>query len=110
MPEEEQNKSALEKLQEKLLSMWKQSGKASIITGRHTEFVVEPKVIMGTKLHPDILKVIVLNYLYNTSKQDSGTGNIEASPERLVIKGADGKKLIVVRDKQIIQQYIASRA
>ena len=110
MPEEEQNKSALEKLQEKLLSMWKQSGQASIVSGRHTEFIIEPKVFMGSKLHPDILKALVLAYISNTSRQDSGTGNIEATPEKLVIKGEDGKKLIVVRDKQIIQQYIASRA
>jgi len=110
MPEDKE-KSALEKLEAKLIKMWKQSGQASVISGRHTEFVVEPKVFMGDKLHPDILKFLVQGYLANTSTQDSGAGNdIEISPEKLVIKGPDGKKMIVVRDKEIIRQYIASQS
>jgi len=103
-------KSALEQLEELLKNYWKQSGNASIIAAKHTEFVVEPKIFVGDKLNPDILKMLVVNYLVQTSKQDSGTGNVDISPDKLVIKTANGKPAIVVRDKKLIQQYLAARA
>ena len=104
MPEE---KSALEKMEELLKDFWRRSGKASVIAARHTEFVVEPKVFIGDKLNPEVLELLVLNYLANSSSQDSGTGNIEVTPEKLVIKTPNGKPMVVVRDKNIIRQYIA---
>ena len=106
MPEE---KSALERLKEKLKNFWKKNGDSHIIAAKHTEFVVEPKVFMGDKLNPEILKVLVINYLAQTSKQDSGTGNIDVTPDKLVIKSPKGKPLVVVRDKKVIQQYLAQR-
>ena len=62
------------------------------------------------KLNPEILKLLVVNYLAQTSKQDSGTGNIDVTPDKLVIKSPKGKPLIVVRDKKVIQQYLAQQA
>jgi hypothetical protein len=103
-------KSALEKLIEKLKDFWRENGNPSIIAAKHTEFVVEPKVFMGDKLNPEILKLLVVNYLAHTSKQDSGTGNIDVKPDKLIIKSPKGKPLVVVRDKKIIEQYIAQRA
>lgn len=107
MPEE---KSALEKLEELLKDIWRQSGSASVIAAKHTEFVVEPKIFLGDKLNPEILKLLVLNYLGQTSKQDSGIGNVEVTPEKLIIKTPKGKPLVMVRDKKIIQQYLSARA
>ena len=108
MPED---KSALEKLEAMLKALWKKSGQASVIAARHTEFVVEPKVFLGDKLNPEILKVLVMHYLANTSKQDSGAGrNIEATPEKLVIKSSKGKPLVIVRDKKIIKQFLSQSA
>ena len=43
----EDNRSALEKLESKLKDLWRKSGKASIIAARHSEFVIEPKVLIG---------------------------------------------------------------
>jgi hypothetical protein len=106
MPE----KSALEQLEELLKSYWKQSGNASIIAAKHTEFVVEPKVFLGDKLNPDILKMLVVNYLVQTSRQDSGTGNVDVTPDKLVIKTPKGKPVVVVRDQKLIQQYLAARS
>ena len=106
MPE----KSALEQLEELLKNYWKQSGNASIIAAKHTEFVVEPKIFVGDKLNPDILKMLVVNYLVQTSRQDSGTGNVDVTPDKLVIKTPKGKPVVVVRDKKLIQQYLATRA
>jgi len=107
MPEE---KSALEKLEEAIKNYWRKSGKASVIAARHTEFVVEPKVFMGNKLHPEILKLIVKSYLASSSKQDSGTGNtIDVTPEKLEIKTSKGKPLVVVRDKKIINEYLTQQ-
>lgn len=106
MPEE---KSALEKLEELLKEIWKQSGSASIIAAKHTEFVVEPKIFLGDKLNPEILKLLVVNYLAQSAQQDSGVGNVEVTPEKLVIKSPKGKPLVVVSDKKIIQQYLVSK-
>lgn len=106
MPEE---KSTLAKLEEALKTFWRKKGGASVIAARHTEFVVEPKVFMGNKLHPEILKLLVLSYLANSSKQDSGAGNIEVTPEKLVIKSPKGKPVVVVRDKQIINEYMSQQ-
>ncbi|OGB90047.1 hypothetical protein A2625_01775 [candidate division WOR-1 bacterium RIFCSPHIGHO2_01_FULL_53_15] len=103
------NKSALEKLEELIKNMWRNSGSASVIAAKHTEFIVEPKIFLGDKLNPDILKLLVLNYLAQTSRQDSGVGNIEATPEKLVIKSPKGKPLVIVRDRNIIQQYLAAK-
>jgi hypothetical protein len=106
----EDNRSAMEKLEEKLKELWRKSGQASIIAARHTEFVVEPKVFIGNKIHPDVLKIITLAYLSNTAAQDSGVGNVDATPDKLVINDDEGKPMVVVRDKRIIRQYIAQRA
>jgi hypothetical protein len=103
-------KSALEKLEAKLKDMWREKGDPHVIAAKHTEFVVEPKVFMGNKLNPDILKLLVLNYISQTSSQDSGMGNIDITPEKLTIKSPKGKPLVVVRDKNIIQEYISRQA
>ena len=103
-------KSALERLEEELKDIWRKSGSASVIAAKHTEFVVEPKVFMGDKLNPEILKLLVMNYLDQSSSQDSGTGNIDVTPDKLVIKSPKGKPVVVVRDKKIIQQYISRQA
>ncbi|MFA6548763.1 MAG: hypothetical protein WCT39_02360 [Candidatus Margulisiibacteriota bacterium] len=109
--EENVQKSALEKLEDLLKEQWRKSGKASIIAARHSEFVVEPKVFIGNKLHPDILKMLTLNYLATAAVQDSGIGgNVEVTPDTMVIKNNAGKPLVAVRDKKIIQEYLASRA
>jgi hypothetical protein len=105
----EEEKSALEKLEEVLNDLWKQSGNASIIAAKHTEFMVEPKIFLGDKLNPEILKLLVINYLAQSAKQDSGVGNVEVTPEKMTIKSPKGKPLVVVRDKMLIQQYIAAR-
>ena len=106
----EKEKSALERLEDKLKDLWRKSGKPHIIAARHTEFVVEPKVFLGDKLNPEILELLALNYLTQTSRQDSGTGNIEVTPEKLVIKTPKGKPVVVVRNQKIIEQYLAQRA
>lgn len=105
-----EKKERSENLEELLKNFWRKSGKASIIAAKHSEFVVEPKVFIGDKLNPEILKLLVINYLAQSTKQDSGIGaNIEATPEKLVIKSPKGKPLVVVRDQKIIQQYLVSK-
>lgn len=103
-------KSALEKFEEMLKDFWRKNGNPHIVAAKHTEFMVEPKIFMGDKLNPEILKLLVVNYLAQTSKQDSGAGNIDITPEKLVIKSPKGKPLVVVRDKKIIQQYLSQQA
>jgi hypothetical protein len=100
-------KSELEKLEDVLRDFWKKNGNPHLIAARHTEFMVEPKIFLGDKLNPEVLKLLVLNYINSTSNQDSGTGNIDVSPDKLVIKTSKGKPLLVVRDKKIIRQYLA---
>ncbi|MFA6431774.1 MAG: hypothetical protein WCV91_05295 [Candidatus Margulisiibacteriota bacterium] len=107
MPNE---KSALEKLEEYIKELWRKSGNASVIAAKHSEFVVEPKVFIGDKLNPEILKMLTINYLAHSSRNDSGIGNIDASPEKLVIKTSKGKPVVVVRDKKIIKDYYASQS
>ncbi|MFA5893057.1 MAG: hypothetical protein WC903_03750 [Candidatus Margulisiibacteriota bacterium] len=102
--------SALEKLEGLLKELWRRSGNASVIAARHTEFTVEPMVFVGDKLNPEILKLLVINYLVQTSSQDSGTGNVEVTPDKLVIKTPKGKPMVIVRDQNIIQQYLAMRS
>mgnify|MGYP001065653129 CR=1 FL=1 len=105
----EQN-NPVERIEDKLKDFWKKTGNASVIAAKHTEFVVEPRVFIGDKMNPEILKLMVINYLAYASKQDSGIGNIDVTPEKLVIKSPKGKPLVIVRDKKIIQRYIAQRA
>jgi len=102
----EKEKSALEKLEERVKGVWKENGNASIIAAKHTEFVVEPKIFIGDKLNPEVLKLLVLNYLATTSIQDSGCGNLEVTEDKLVIKSPKGKPLVIVRDKKIIEQFL----
>jgi hypothetical protein len=104
----EKEKSALERLEEKLKGLWREQGNPHLIAAKHTEFLVEPKIFLGSKLNPEILKLLVLNYLAQSSKQDSGIGNnIDVTPEKLVIKSPKGRPLVIIRDKNIIQQYLA---
>jgi hypothetical protein len=71
---------------------------------------VEPKILIGDKLNPEILKMLVINYLVQTSRNDSGVGNIEVSTDKLIIKTPKGKPLVVVRDRALIQQYLSMRS
>ena len=107
MPEE---KSALEKIEAILKEIWRASGSGSVIAAKHTEFVVEPKIFLGDKLNPEILKMLTINYLAQTSRQDSGTGSVEIKSDRLVIKTPKGKPVVVVRDKKLIHQYLSARS
>jgi len=106
----DKEKDPLQQLEEILKDFWRKNGNPHLIAAKHTEFMVEPKVFMGDKLNPEILKLLVVNYLAQTSKQDSGTGNIEVTPEKLVIKTPKGKPVVMVRDKQIIRQWLAQQA
>ncbi|MDD5593253.1 MAG: hypothetical protein PHG97_00750 [Candidatus Margulisbacteria bacterium] len=106
-----EEKDPINQLEEMFKEFWKEKGNTSIIAAKHTEFTVEPKIFIGDKLNPEILKLLVINYLVQSTKQDSGIGaNIEVSPERLVIKTPKGKPLVIVSDKNLIQQYLAARA
>ena len=97
-------------IEETIRKYWREKGNASIISARHTEFVIEPKIFIGDQLNPEILKMLVAHYLMLTSRQDSGvSGNIEVSSDKLIIKSPKGKPLVIVRDKKIISQYIASK-
>jgi hypothetical protein len=97
-----------ENLEDLLKNYWRKMGNPSVIAAKHTEFVVEPKVFIGDQLNPEILKMLVVNYLAQTSRQDSGLGgNVEVTPDKLVIKSPKGKPLVIVRDQKIIQQYLA---
>ncbi len=104
-----EEKSALEKIEELLKEIWRETGSASIIAAKHTEFVVEPKIFLGDKLNPEILKLLVINYLAQSARQDSGVGSVEVTPEKLTIKSPKGKPLVVVSDRRIIQQYLAAQ-
>lgn len=104
-----QEKSALEKFEGMLKDFWRKNGNPQIVAAKHTEFMVEPKIFMGDKLNPEILKLLVANYLAQTSNQDSGAGNIDVTPEKLVIKSPKGRPLVVIRDKKIIQQYLSQQ-
>lgn len=104
---EEEN--TIQKLEELLKDFWLANGKASIVAAKHTEFVVEPKVFIGDKLNPDILKLLVINYLSQSAKQDSGLGgNLEATPDKIVIKSPKGRPLVIIRDKKIIGEYLSA--
>jgi hypothetical protein len=105
-----EEKSALEKLEGLLKDLWRKNGDPQIIAAKHTEFVVEPRVFLGNQLNPEILKLLVIAYLSNTSVQDSGAGNVEVAADKLVIKSPKGKPLVVVRDRNIIRQYLAQQA
>ncbi len=96
-------------LQEDLKAFWRKNGSPTVIAAKHTEFTVEPKVFIGDKLNPEILKLLVISYLNHTSKQDSGTGKVEVNDDKLVIKSPNGKPLIIVRDRKIIEQYLAGK-
>lgn len=106
-----EEKDPLNQLEKMFKEFWQEKGNPSIIAAKHTEFTVEPKIYIGDKLNPEILKLLVINYLVQSTKQDSGIGaNIEVTPEKLVIKTPKGKPLVIVRDKNLIQQYLAARA
>lgn len=103
--------SALEKLEWVFKEFWKDFGNPSVIAAKHTEFMVEPKVFIGNKINPEILKLLALAYLAHAVQQaPSLKKNIEIAPDKLVIKSPNGKPLIIVRDKNIIRQYIASQS
>ena len=97
-------------LEQILKDFWRKNGHPSVIAAKHTEFVVEPRIFVGDKLNPEILKLLIVNYLAHTSTQDSGVGNVEVTPDKLIINSPEGKPLVIVRDKKIIQQYIAQQA
>lgn len=105
-----QEKDPLQQLNDMIKDYWRENGNPHIIAAKHSEFVIEPKIFLGNKLNPEILKLLIVNYLASTSVQDSGAGNIEVTPEKLIIKSPKGKPVAIVRDKKIIQQYLSQQA
>lgn len=97
----------LKQIEESLKVFWKENGNASVIAAKHSEFMIEPKILFGDQLNPEILKMLVVNYLAHAVKQDSGVGkNIEVTPEKLIIKTPKGTPVVIVSDKRLIEQYL----
>lgn len=96
-------------LESKLRNFWLDHGEASVIAGKHAEFVVEPKIYFGDKLNPEVAKLIIQIYLLQCSKEDTAAGRILASPNKIVIKDSKGKPAVIVRDKALIAEYLACR-
>jgi hypothetical protein len=107
---EEKTQDPLSELEATIKEIWLRQSGASVVSARHTEFVVEPKIFIGDKLNPEILKLLVLNYLSKTSVQDSGLGNVEIKSDKLIIKSPKGKPLVIVTDQKIVHQYLAAQA
>jgi hypothetical protein len=104
-----EQKEPEKEIDEQLKIFWRKKANPSIIAAKHSEFVVEPRIFIGDKLNPEILKLIVVSYLAHASKQDSGFGNIDVSPDKLIIKSPRGDPLVIVRDKKIIENYISGK-
>jgi hypothetical protein len=102
--------SAMEKMENMLKGFWKKHGNPHYIVGRHTEFVVEPRVFMGNKLNPEVLNLLIQNYLACAAADDSGVGKVKVKDDKLVITTPKGKPLAIIRDKKLIEQYLAQRA
>jgi hypothetical protein len=95
---------------ERVKRFWRKNGQNNIIAAKHTEFMVEPKILIGDQLNPQVLKLLVTHYLAQVAtRQDSGVGNIQVTPDKLVIKNDKGEPLVIVRDKKVIEQYLAAK-
>jgi len=88
-------------LESVLQDLWKKQGQAHVIAAKHTEFMVQPKIFIGDTLNPEILKLLVNNYLSRPRQ------NVEVLGDRLVIKSPKGNPLATVFDPKIIQRYLS---
>ena len=104
-----EKKEPAKNIDDQLKAFWRKKANPSIIAAKHSEFMIEPKIFIGDKLNPEILKLIVVSYLAHASKQDSGFGNIDIAADRLVIKSPKGEPLVIVRDKKIIEGYLSGK-
>ena len=106
----EQEKSALELVEDSLKGYWRKRGNPHIIVGRHSEFVVEPRMFMGKKLNPEIERLLIKNYLASAAAGDSGMGKVVVKSNKLLIKDQHGKTVVTVSDRKLIKEYLAQRA
>jgi len=96
-----------EKIKRIIESFWEENGTAQVVTGKHSEFIIEPKIFLGNEVNPEVAKLIIKTYLAEVIKNDSGQGRVIATPEKLIIKDSKGNIAAIVRDKSIIEEYLS---
>ncbi len=106
MSDEKDNKTALEQAEEQLKKFWLEKSHAPIIKAKHTEIFVEPRVFVGGEINPEIMKLVVSEYLSKVSVEDIGKGRVIITSDLIKIKDDDGTLLAEVRGKRIIDSMI----
>jgi len=102
----EQEKTALQKVEDTLKRFWMGQKKSRLINARHTEVLVEPKVFIGGSLNPEISKLLIQEYLGKISAEDIAKGRVIITSDLIRIFNNDGTLVAEVRGKRIIDSMI----
>jgi len=106
MQKPEQNKTALERIEEALKWFWRKHSGAKMMKAKNTEFIVEPKIFIGDKLNPEIARLIIRRYLAKVTPDDIIKRKVIITPEKIIINDDDGKKILEVKSKRLIYSMV----
>ncbi|MFH0887532.1 MAG: hypothetical protein V1843_05120 [bacterium] len=91
-----------QKMEKRLDKFWKKYGRTLFVKARHTDLTVQPRMLVGHEINPEVLRRLIEAYLAKLTPSKILNGEVEFTGETIIIKTKDGKKLLEVTSQRII--------
>lgn len=99
-------KTAIEQMEEALLTFWRDYGRSRAVKALHTEVEIKPRIFLGNEINPEIMKLLIIVFLSQAKIEDILYGRIIVSPEKVIINDDSGRKLAEVANPRLIAGMI----
>ena len=91
-------------LEASLEQFWKDFGHTISVNGKHTCFVIRPKMIIGGNINSEVSKKLVVVYLSQSTAEKISRGTITVTYKTVTIKTRNGKSMLEITNKKIVSE------
>ena len=91
-------------LEASLEQFWNDFGHTISVNGKHTCFVIRPKMIIGGNVNSEVSKKLVVVYLSQSPAEKVSKGTITISYKTVTIKNKNGKNILEITNKKIVSE------
>ena len=91
-------------LEASLEQFWKDFGHTISVNGKHTCFVIRPKMIIGGNINSEVSKKLVVVYLSQSTAEKISKGTITVTYQTVTIKNRNGKSVLEITNKKIVSE------
>lgn len=95
-PEEQQE------LETGLQSFWKDFGNSVSVNARHSSFTIEPKILVGGFVNPEVSKKLVWVYVSQSTEEKMRTNKIEASGTVIILRPSPNTSEVTFSSEKIL--------